>query len=76
MIVDDLADNRDVLTRRFQRRGFEIVEADCGAEALRLVDEQTFDCMLLDVMMPGMDGIEVLQRVRAKSHPRFCRSSW
>jgi diguanylate cyclase (GGDEF)-like protein len=66
LIVDDLADNREVLTRRFQRRGFEIVEADCGAQALRLIEEQTFDCELLDVMMPGIDGIEVLRRVRDK----------
>ena len=66
LIVDDLADNRDVLTRRFQRRGFETVEADCGPEALRLVEEQTFDCVLLDVMMPGMDGNEVLKRIREK----------
>ena len=69
LIVDDLADNRDVLTRRFQRRGFETVEADCGPEALRLVDEQTFDCVLLDVMMPGMDGNEVLRRIREKFSP-------
>ena len=55
-----------MLTRRFQRRGFETVEADCGAEALRLVDEQTFDCVLLDVMMPEMDGNEVLKRIREK----------
>src|ERR1700733_10427657 len=66
LIVDDLADNRAVLTRRFQRRGFEIVEADCGAEALRLIDEQTFDCVLLDVMMPGMTGTEVLREIRGK----------
>jgi diguanylate cyclase (GGDEF)-like protein len=69
LIVDDLADNRAVLTRRFQRRGFEIVEADCGAEALRLVDEHTFDCVLLDVMMPGMSGTEVLQEIRGRFSP-------
>ena len=69
LIVDDLAGNRDALTRRFRRRGFEIVEADSGPEALRLVDEQTFDCVLLDVMMPGMDGTEVLQRIRQKFSP-------
>ena len=66
LIVDDLADNRAVFTRRFQRRGFETVEADCGPEALRMIDEQTFDCVLLDVMMPGMDGTEVLRRIREK----------
>ena len=64
LIVDDIADNRAVLSRRFVKRGFEIVEADSGAEALRLVQEQTFDVVLLDVMMPDMDGIEVLRRLR------------
>ena len=64
LIVDDLADNRAVLTRRFQRRGYEIVEADCGNEALRLVAEQTFDVVLLDVMMPDLDGTEVLRQIR------------
>ena len=66
LIVDDIADNRAVLTRRLARRGFEIVEADCGAEALRLVQEQIFDVVLLDVMMPDMDGMEVLRRIREK----------
>ncbi len=66
LIVDDIADNRAVLTRRFQRQGFKIVEADCGPEALRLVDEQSFDCVLLDVMMPHMDGTEVLRQIRGK----------
>ncbi len=64
LIVDDIADNRAVLSRKFVRRGFEIVEADCGAEALRLVHEQTFDVVLLDVMMPDMDGRDVLRRLR------------
>lgn len=64
LIVDDIADNREVLSRRLVKRGFEIVEADCGPEALRLVQEQTFDVVLLDVMMPGMDGMEVLRRLR------------
>lgn len=69
LIVDDIAGNRDVLSRRFRRRGFDTVEADCGAEALRLIDEQIFDCVLLDVMMPGMDGAEVLRRIREKFSP-------
>ncbi len=65
LIVDDIADNRAVLSRRFVKRGFEIVEADCGKEALRLVHEQQFDVVLLDVMMPDIDGMDVLRRLRA-----------
>ena len=53
-----------MLTRRFRRRGFETVEADCGLEALKLVREQTFDCVLLDIMMPDVDGTEVLREIR------------
>jgi diguanylate cyclase (GGDEF)-like protein len=68
LIVDDLADHRATLSLCFERRGFEIVAADCGLETLKLISEQTFDCVLLDMMMPGMDGREVLRRIREK-HP-------
>lgn len=64
LIVDDIADNRTILARRFQRRGFLIEEASSGRDALALMEEQTFDTVLLDVMMPEMDGLEVLQRIR------------
>jgi diguanylate cyclase (GGDEF)-like protein len=64
LIVDDIADNRTILARRFQRRGFEIVEASSGREALELVATRHFDTILLDVMMPEMDGTEVLRRIR------------
>lgn len=66
LIVDDVADNRAVLSRRLQRRGYEVVQAGGGVEALRLVSEQPFDLVLLDVMMPDLDGFEVLKRVRAQ----------
>jgi len=69
LIVDDIADNRAVLSRRFAKRGFVVVEADCGAEALRLVQQQTFDVVLLDVMMPDMDGLDVLRQLRKKFSP-------
>ena len=66
LIVDDVEDNRTVLARRFERRGFHITEADCGQAALRLVEEQEFDLVLLDIMMPDIEGTEVLRTIRTK----------
>jgi len=67
LIVDDISDNRTILTRRFQRRGFDVVEAECGLTAIELIDRESFDLVLLDVMMPGMDGIETLKRIRSEN---------
>jgi diguanylate cyclase (GGDEF)-like protein len=64
LIVDDISDNRTILTRRFQRRGFDVVEVDNGLTAIELIDKDPFDLVLLDVMMPGIDGIETLKRIR------------
>src|SRR3984885_15434631 len=66
LIVDDISDNRTILTRRFQRRGFDVVEADNGLTAIELIDRDPFDLVLLDVMMPGIDGIETLKRIRSQ----------
>ena len=67
LIVDDISDNRTILTRRFQRRGFDVVEAECGLTAIELIHKESFDLVLLDVMMPGMDGIETLKRIRSQN---------
>lgn len=69
LIVDDVSDNRAILLRRFERRGFEVVEADGGRKALELIATQSFDVILLDVMMPEIDGIEVLKRIRETFTP-------
>lgn len=66
LIVDDISDNRTILARRFQRRGFDIVEADNGLTAIEMITQQEFDLVLLDIMMPGIDGIETLKRIRAQ----------
>jgi diguanylate cyclase (GGDEF)-like protein len=66
LIVDDINDNRTILTRRFQRRGFEVVEADSGYVAIELIGRESFDLVLLDVMMPGIDGLETLRRIRSR----------
>jgi diguanylate cyclase (GGDEF)-like protein len=70
LIVDDVPDNRVLLARRFQRRGFEIAEADSGRKALELVATGSFDAVLLDVMMPDMDGLAVLAAIRAERSAR------
>jgi len=66
LIVDDISDNRTILMRRFERRGFDVVEADSGFAAIDLIEKGAFDLVLLDVMMPGIDGLETLKRIRSK----------
>ena len=66
LIVDDISDNRALLTRRFERRGFDVTEAESGLAALELIEKETFDLVLLDVMMPGIDGMETLKRIRGR----------
>lgn len=64
LVVDDVADNRDILTRRLVRRGFDVDEAVGGEDALAKIAENTYDLILLDVMMPDLNGNEVLKRIR------------
>src|SRR5215472_634427 len=66
LIVDDISDNRSILMRRFERRGFDVTEAESGFAAIDLIERKPFDIVLLDVMMPGIDGIETLKRIRAQ----------
>jgi len=66
LVVDDTPDNRDLLERRLTRSGYSVTCAPEGETALRLLEETRFDCVLLDVDMPGIDGFEVLRRIRAQ----------
>lgn len=70
LVVDDLKDNRILLTRRLRARGYEVVEAADGFEALAIIACQSFDCVLLDVVMPGMDGFQVLRAIRERYSDR------
>jgi len=69
LVVDDLAENRTLLRRFFGDHGFHIAEADGGAAALTLIGRYKFDGVLLDIVMPGMDGIEVLKMIRVNYSP-------
>jgi len=64
LIVDDIEDNRDLLARGLRSSGFETILADGGRRALSLLASHQIDLVLLDWMMPEMDGIETLQRIR------------
>jgi DNA-binding response OmpR family regulator len=66
LVVDDGELNRDVLTRHLKRQGHAVAEAANGREALEMVSKHSFDLVLLDIMMPEVDGYQVLQRL--KSH--------
>jgi signal transduction histidine kinase len=66
LIVDDVADNRIILRRRFERRGYEIAEAESGKGCLDAIEAGPFDVVLLDVMMPDMNGLDVLRKIREK----------
>ncbi len=68
LVVDDDETNRDVLAHRLQRRGYTVTEAADGAQALGLIGRQRFDLVLLDVVMPGPSGLDVLQAIR-RTHP-------
>lgn len=65
LVVDDVPVNVDILRTRLSAHGYEIVTATGGEEALVLVREHEPDLILLDVMMPRIDGIEVCRRLRA-----------
>jgi adenylate cyclase len=64
LVVDDNATNRDILTTRLKAHGYEALQAADGEEALAAVKQQRPDLILLDVMMPKLDGIETCRRLK------------
>lgn len=67
LIVDDEPDFLETLVKRLQRRHVDARGAGSGEEALKILQEQLFDVVILDVRMPGMDGIETLKEIKRKS---------
>jgi signal transduction histidine kinase len=64
LVVDDDEDNRQLLRRMLERQGYAVTLAASGPECLELMERRRFDLVLLDVMMPGLSGFEVLSRIR------------
>lgn len=67
LVVDDIEENRDLLRRRLERRGYEVSVANSGQSAIDAVAGGNIDLVLLDIMMPGMSGLETLEIMRGAS---------
>src|SRR5215471_15403244 len=68
LIVDDDSEFRGSVVARFTRRGHNVQDAGEGESALALAERRQFDVAVIDMMMPGMSGLELLERLRAQ-HP-------
>jgi len=67
LVVDDEPSIRRTLRAVLEVKGYDVVEADCGREALRLIHSGQYDLALLDINMPDITGIEVCREVRTTS---------
>jgi class 3 adenylate cyclase len=70
LVVDDNASNRDLLSRRLSHDGHHVVRAESGRRALEVLAVEDFDLILLDLLMPDLNGFQVLQRLKADERLR------
>jgi CheY-like chemotaxis protein len=64
LVIDDDPANRDILRSRLEIAGHDVTEASDGEQGLRLLEESPADLVILDVMMPRIDGLQVCQRIK------------
>ncbi len=65
LVVDDNEMNRDLLSRRLERQGYRVTVAVDGRQALEFLNREPFNLVLLDLMLPEMNGFQVLERLKA-----------
>lgn len=68
LLVDDEEEFIKTLSQRLEMRGLKVTAATRGQEAVALADKKNFDAIVIDLAMPGMDGLETLKRIK-ESHP-------
>ena len=68
LVIDDEAPMRKLLSINLEACGHSVTAACDGAEALALIDQQSFDLILLDISMPGRNGLQILEAVRPRFH--------
>ncbi len=66
LLVDDEEEFVETLAERMRTRGMQVSTTNSGADALQLVDDESFDVVVLDLKMPGIDGIEALKRIKRR----------
>lgn len=64
LLVDDEEDFRTTLANRLKRRNMDVTDAGSGEEAIEIIGKKSFDVAIVDIKMPGMDGIETLKRIK------------
>jgi DNA-binding NtrC family response regulator len=66
LVVDDEEDFRETIVNRLLDRNLDVTGVESGAKALQVIDNEDFDVVVMDVRMPGMDGIEALKELKKK----------
>lgn len=66
LLVDDEEEFIDLMSQRLETRGLKVVSATSGEQAVALVEDRNFDVAVVDLAMPGIDGIETLKRIKEK----------
>ena len=68
LIADDEEEIADLIAIHLEKEGYDCIKVPDGQEAVRVVENQVIDLLILDIMMPKMDGYEVIRRIREKHH--------